>query len=398
LIRGVCILVPLFPISFSGGHNNNNKTVKFSRGQPPKIKRAFYDEKQKEMRGAIVAWLEAIPGIDVPRATEALLDALEGRMTAAKLAVFLECVMAPVVRFGVCNGKYTLYLYETGRYERGATRDALWCVAQAHVRSLAALGVAFPGRETARVISQGPFERLEARCRTTRIVHCAVARMLGTMRATMRAETCGAEAFECAMDGGDYIGFRNGVYDLGAGCFIPSGRVPASVLVSMSTGYDYCEAGEAGEAGEAVEAEIRVEIAEYYRDTFGDAADAAWQFSGSLLRPGPKRAVAFVGDGTAFLDLLERTLGDYCVAGEAARGARKARVAVRASAASRVQGLCARLDGEERLLTTPVLTTGVSAPLAGRVRAIHVGNRMYLAECHRWRGAHFKMMLEARGP
>jgi len=124
----------------------------------------------------------------------------------------------------------------------------------------------------------------------------------------------------------------------------------------------------------------------------------AWQFSGSLLRPGPKRAVAFVGDGTAFLDLLERTLGDYCVAGEAARGARKARVAVRASAASRVQGLCARLDGEERLLTTPVLTTGVSAPLAGRVRAIHVGNRMYLAECHRWKGEHFKMMLAARGP
>ena len=79
--------------------------------------------------------------------------------------------------------------------------------------------------------------------------------------------------------------------------------------------------------------------------------------------------------------------------------AHAARVAVRASAASRVQGLCARLDGEGRFLTTPVLTTG-SAPAigAGRVRAVFVGERMYLAECHRWKGEHFKMMLAARGP
>jgi hypothetical protein len=338
------------------------------------------------MRVAIVAWLETIPEIDVAIATEALLDVLEGRMTAAKLAVFLACIMRPVVRFGM--GKYTPYLFDGGRYQRCATMDPLCRVAQAHVRALVALGV--PGRETSRVLHQGPFERLEARCRTTRIVHCAVAKML----ATMRAETCGvsAEAFEHSMDSGEYIGFLDGVYDLGTDSFIPNNRVTRCVLVSMSTGYDYCEADEAAEA-----AEVRAQITGFYRATFGDAADAAWRFSGSLLSPGRKRAVAFVGDGTAFLDLLERTLGDYC-----SLSVGKARVLVRSSAPSRVEGLCARLDGEgeARFLTTPVLTTGMSAPLAsaidaGRVRAVLVGDCVCRAD-HRWRAAHFKMMLAAR--
>lgn len=88
------------------------------------------------MRGAIVAWLaEMDPAseIDVAVATEALLDVLEGRMTAAKLAVFLGCIMRPVARFG--KGKYAPYLYEGGKYQRGATMDALCRVAQAHARS-----------------------------------------------------------------------------------------------------------------------------------------------------------------------------------------------------------------------------------------------------------------------
>jgi hypothetical protein len=75
--------------------------------------------------------------------------------------------------------------------------------------------------------------RLEARCSTSGIVGTAIARMVKSMRATATTR---------AMDGGEYIGFRNGVYDLNGDRFIPNEQVHYSVLVSMSTRYDYVAA------------------------------------------------------------------------------------------------------------------------------------------------------------
>jgi len=248
------------------------------------------------MRAELVAWLGTVDPaleIDVAGATEALLDVLHGRITAGNLAVYFAYILRNVVRYGEC----TLYIFRRylGRYRRGCARHTeLYHMAQSHVSALFSLR-SFP-----------PIARLEARCHASGIVGTAIAKMVKSVRAT---------AHEGAMDGGEYIGFRNGVYDLCGDRFIPNDFVHYSVLVSMSTGYDYVTA-------EACPQETIDKIKEFYRTLFSDPSDpsdanlaAAWRFSGSLLTAERKCAVAFVGGGdsgkTAFTNLMHRTLGDY---------------------------------------------------------------------------------------
>ena len=60
------------------------------------------------MRAGVVAWLgtlDPVLEIDVEGATEALLDVLESRITAGRLAVYFSHILRNVVRYGECRGK-----------------------------------------------------------------------------------------------------------------------------------------------------------------------------------------------------------------------------------------------------------------------------------------------------
>ena len=379
------------------------------------------------MRDSLVAWLEALPlGIDVPCATEAMLDVLEGRITAAKLAIFLACMLKNVVRHGERRGTQILYVFSCGKYRRNS--HALREMVRTHVCALFAMPAL--SSSAARSARLSPVERLEARCNTTEVTGIALAKMLRTMRAG--AGGVAAHEFERAMDGGEYIGFRNGVYDLCGDRFTPNEQVHYSVLVSMSTGYDYVTA-------EACPQETVDKIKEFYRMLFSDPSDpsdanlaAAWRFSGSLLTAERKCAVAFVGGGdsgkTAFTNLMHRTLGEYSAGMFGFRFRRSAhcnervRMSVYAEVGRKdvVRFECAGAALAFR--ATPVMhaTAELSPSLAraidaGSARALHFGStfvhegidparRLYARDSmllardafDTWALAHFHLMLEAR--
>jgi hypothetical protein len=132
------------------------------------------------------------------------------------------------------------------------------------------------------------------------------------------------DVFERKIDVGNYIGFTNGVYDVYNDRFMPKGRVPLNVLVSMSTNYDYVP------PEDPLFPEMRAEIEECYRKMhaadYEDPNDAQlaamWLLSGSLLFRGNMYKKAFVFAGTSsgdngkstFTTLIQRTLGDYALA------------------------------------------------------------------------------------
>lgn len=254
--------------------------------------------------------------------------------------------------------------------------------------------------------------------------------MVKSMRATATSDTT-AHDFARGMDGGEYIGFRNGVYDLNGDRFIPSELVHHSVLVSMSTGYDYA-------AADACPRETIDGIVEFYRTLFCDPNDpteanlaAAWRFSGSLLTAGHKCAVAFVGAGcsgkTTFTSLMHRTLGEYCQGMFVARFKRSAHWVnekVRMSVYAEVGRMdVVRFEGNALpFRATPVMhaTANLSPSLAravdaGSARAVHFGSkfvhegvdparRLYACDptlvtrevFDTWAPAHFHLMLAAR--
>jgi hypothetical protein len=93
------------------------------------------------------------------------------------------------------------------------------------------------------------------------------------------------DEFERELDMGNYIGFTNGVYDIQNDLFMPKGRVPLNVLVSMSTNYAYVP------PDDPKLPEMRAQIEEFYRtlhaEDYANPADerlaAMWLLSGSLL-------------------------------------------------------------------------------------------------------------------
>lgn len=394
------------------------------------------------MRARVVAWLgtlDPVLEIDVEGATEALLDVLEGRITAGRLAVYLSHIMRNVVRYGECRGKYTLYRFR-GEWRGCALRTGLipipglYDMAQSHVRALLSAPSFAPSTpSTAFAPHRSPVARLEARCNASGIVGTAIAKMVKSMRATATSDATTARDFARGMDGGEYIGFRNGVYDLSGDRFIPSEQVHHSVLVSMSTGYDYV-------APDACPRETIDEIVGFYRTLFSDPNDpndanlaAAWRFSGSLLTAGRKCAVAFVGAGcsgkTTFTSLMHRTLGGYCQGMFVARFKRSAHCdneKVRMAVYAEVGRMdVVRFESEGKALSfraTPVMhaTADLSPSLAravdaGSARAVHFGSkfvhegvdparRLYACDptlvarevFDTWAPAHFHLMLAAR--
>ena len=394
------------------------------------------------MRAGVVAWLgtlDPVLEIDVEGATEALLDLLESRITAGRLAVYFSHILRNVVRYGECRGKYTLYIFRRGEWRgcalsgtlRTGLIPGLYDMAQSHVRALLSAPSFAPF--TPLTPHRSPVARLEARCNASGIVGTAIAKMVKSMRATATSDTTTAHDFARGMDGGEYIGFRNGVYDLNGDRFIPSELVHHSVLVSMSTGYDYV-------AADACPRETIDGIVEFYRTLFCDPNDpteadlaAAWRFSGSLLTAGRKCAVAFVGAGcsgkTTFTNLMHRTLGEYCQGMFVVRFKRSAHWVsekVRMSVYAEVGRTdVVRFEGEGKALSfraTPVMhaTADLSPSLAravdaGSARAVHFGSkfvhegvaparRLYACDptfitrevFDTWAPAHFHLMLAAR--
>ena len=78
---------------------------------------------------------------------------------------------------------------------------------------------------------------------------------------------CSPADFERELDMGNYIGFRNGVYDVLHDRFMPRGRVPLNVLVSMCTQYDYVAPDDARVSAK------RAEIEAFYRTLHAENYD-----------------------------------------------------------------------------------------------------------------------------
>ena len=215
------------------------------------------------------------------------------------------------------------YVFNGATYDEMDTREVSW-MAEEHVRAVTNL-LACRDSERGKAAV-----RLLMKINETGLVAKAAKQMHAKLKDGELVEREGrmsAREIEREMDSGDYIGMRNGVYDLRVGRFMPTGTVPRSVLVSMRVKYDYVEAK--GELS-AEEAECRAEIREFYRTLFAsdynDANDASlewmWRFMGSLLhRPRKRRAPCiFLGtDGgdngkSVFTNLLHATLGGYSIA------------------------------------------------------------------------------------
>jgi hypothetical protein len=166
-----------------------------------------------------------------------------------------------------------------------------------------------------------------ARCSSSDFIDRALAQAVEKMQNPRRLARCGLVSpndFQLELDMGNYIGFKNGVYDILNDRFLPKGGVPFNVLVSMCTNYDYVPPDDPRFP------EHRARIEEFYRklhaDNYDDPNDerlaAMWLLSGSLLFRGNvcKKAFVFLGSEgdngkSTFTELIQLTLGDYAVTG-----------------------------------------------------------------------------------
>jgi hypothetical protein len=166
-----------------------------------------------------------------------------------------------------------------------------------------------------------------ARCSSSDFIDRALAQAVEKMQNPRRLAKCGLVSpndFQLELDMGNYIGFKNGVYDILNDRFLPKGSVPFNVLVSMSTNYDYVPPDDPRFP------ENRAQIEEFYRklhaDNYDDPNDerlaAMWLLAGSLLFRGNvcKKAFVFLGSEgdngkSTFTELIQLTLGDYAVTG-----------------------------------------------------------------------------------
>jgi hypothetical protein len=290
------------------------------------------------VREAIVACTDPALEADVPKAAEALLGVLEycerrdestGRIeklgNIAELGKFLYFVWRRVARYGFdrtqssAAHQWTLYLFNGATYERGQY-EQLAIQAEEHVRSVvAALSVSVQLRT--RVMS------MEVKCNTSDFISKALTKMQMSFKNIKQLVNCGLvspDEFERELDMDNLIGFKNGVYDISRDKFLPKGRVPLNVVVSMCTNYDYVA------PDDAQFPEMRAQIEEFYRklhaDNYDDPNDerlaAMWLLSGSLLFRGNvcKKAYVFLGSEgdngkSTFTELIQLTLGDYAVTG-----------------------------------------------------------------------------------
>ena len=290
------------------------------------------------IREAIVANTDSALEADVPKAAEALLKVLQycerrdestGRIekfgNIADLGRFLYYIWRRVARYGFdrtqssAAHQWTLYLFNGATYERGQY-EQLAIQAKEHVRAVVeALSVSVQLRS--RVMS------LEVKCNTSDFITRALTEMQMMLKNIKQLVKCGLvspDEFERELDMGNYIGFKNGVYDVYNDRFMQKGLVPLNVVVSMCTNYDYVS------PDDALFPQRRAEIEEFYRklhaDNYQNANDerlsAMWLLAGSLLFRGNvcKKAYVFLGSEgdngkSTFTELIQLTLGDYAVTG-----------------------------------------------------------------------------------
>jgi hypothetical protein len=291
------------------------------------------------IRDAIVANTDAALEADVPKAAEHMLAVLDycerldshGKVQSLAnfedMGLFLYFVWRRVARFGYdrtqssAAHQWTFYLFNGATYERGQF-EQLEIKAKRHMRSIV-------DALAANVQLKSRVSNLEVKCDAENFVSRAIAEMQLSFKAVEQLGWCGLVSpndFQLKLDTGNYIGFKNGVYDILHDRFLPRGSVPLNVLVSMCTNYDYVG------PDDPKFPEMRAQIEEYYRklhaDNYDDPNDerlvAMWLLAGSLLLRGNvcKKAFVFFGEGdngiSTFTTLLHLTLGDYAAAGSPA--------------------------------------------------------------------------------
>jgi hypothetical protein len=289
------------------------------------------------IREAIVANTDAALEADVRNAAEAMLlvlddyerrDAqgkLQPNVNFADLGAFFYFVWRRVARYGFDGtqhteaNQYTFFLFNGATYQHGKRRQFL-SKAKEHVRRVVSALIESPQLESRA-------RSLAGKCTSSDLLPRALAEMHESLTNDEKLARCGLispQEFQLKLDTGNYIGFKNGVYDVLHDRFMPKGTVPFNVLVSMCTNYDY-----AG-ADDAKFPENRAQIEEFYRKLHADDYEnpnderlaAMWLLSGSLLFRGNvcKKAFVFLGSEgdngkSTFTELIQLTLGDYAVTG-----------------------------------------------------------------------------------
>jgi hypothetical protein len=295
------------------------------------------EQELMEIREAIVANTDAALEADVPKAAEHMLAVLDycerldkhGKVQSLSnfedLGLFLYYVWRRVARFGFDktqsseSHQWTFYLFNGATYERGQF-EQLHIKAKEHMRMII-------GTLATNVQLKSRVSSLEEKCKSTDFVSRSIAEMQLWFRHVERLARCGLVSpndFQLKLDMGNYIGFKNGVYDILHDRFLPKGSVPLNVLVSMCTNYDYVG------PDDAKFPQMRAEIEEFYRKLHADDYEnpnderlaAMWLLSGSLLFRGNvcKKAFVFLGSEgdngkSTFTELIQLTLGDYAVTG-----------------------------------------------------------------------------------
>jgi phage/plasmid-associated DNA primase len=289
------------------------------------------------IRDAIVANTDATLEADVPKAAEHLLKVLDfcervdthGKVQVhannAHLGLFLYYVWRRVARYGFDrtqsseSHQWTFYLFNGATYERGQF-EQLESKAKRHMRSIV-------DTLSANVQLRTRVSNLEVKCDAENFVSRAIAEMQPLLKDVEQLGWCGLVSpndFQLELDTGNYIGFKNGVYDILHDRFLPKGAVPLNVLVSMCTNYDYVGPDDPKfpENREQIEEFYRKLHAEDYENPNDERLAAMWLLSGSLLFRGNvcKKAFVFLGSEgdngkSTFTELIQLTLGDYAVTG-----------------------------------------------------------------------------------
>ena len=290
------------------------------------------------IREAIVACTDPALEADVPSAAESMLAVLElfeykdettGRIEKLNnipdLGMFIFHIWRRIARYGFDKTQssqahqWTFYLFNGATYVRGQW-DRISIRAKEHIYAVIRL---LCGSSSLRARAKSAF----ARCHSSDYISRALAETQMSLKHVERLEACGLvdpEVFERKLDMGNYIGFTNGVYDILNDRFMPKGRVPLSVMVSMCTNYGYVG------PDDPAFPERRLQIEEFYRKLHADDYEcpsderlgAMWLLSGSLLFRGNvcKKAYVFLGSEgdngkSTFTELIQLTLGDYAVTG-----------------------------------------------------------------------------------
>ena len=295
------------------------------------------DQELMMVREALTACTDPALEANVPKAAESLLVVLEycerrdahGKFQSlgnfADLGLFFYYVWRRVARFGYdrtqssAAHQWTFYLFNGATYERGQL-EQLHIKAEEHLRAVIA---ALSANEQIKARAAS----LDTKCTTSDLVSRGLTKMQMSFKYVERLAGCGLVSpndFQLKLDTGNYIGFKNGVYDILNDRFLPRGSVPLNVLVSMCTNYEYVG------PDDPKFPETRKQIEEFYRKLHADDYEnpnderlaAMWLLAGSLLFRGNvcKKAFVFLGSEgdngkSTFTELIQLTLGDYAVTG-----------------------------------------------------------------------------------